>query len=345
MKDIFGKTAADIHKVFNTCNETEFDSYLIEITSDILAGGSVVIMPLKLSQRYSDISGNKEKKVKTIPLNIDLGKKVAVVTGAGGVLCGMFVETIAKAGAKVAVLDLNVEAAQAVADRIGAEGGTAKAYKADVLSKEVMGQVHEQVMKDLGPCDILINGAGGNSPRATTTKEYFEAGDIDADTVSFFDLDKAGVEFVFNLNFIGTLIPTQVFARDMLGRPDCTIINVSSMNAFRPLTKIPAYSAAKAGISNFTQWLAVHFSRVGIRVNAIAPGFFVTAQNKALLYDGDGKPTARTAKILAATPMGRFGEKEELIGTLLYLLCADASGFVNGVVIPVDGGFSAYSGV
>lgn len=279
-----------------------------------------------------------------LPFNVDLSNKVAVITGAGGVLCGMFAQAVAKTGAKVAVLDLNLDAAQAVADSINNEGGKAIAYKADVLSKEVMQQVHDKVSKDLGLCDILINGAGGNSPKATTTKEYFDAEDKDPG-VSFFDLDKSGIEFVFNLNFIGTMIPTQLFAKDMISRKECTIINISSMNAYTPLTKIPAYSAAKAAVSNFTQWLAVHFSKAGIRVNAIAPGFFSTQQNKDLLFNKDGTPTARTGKILAATPMGRFGETEELIGTLLYLLCPHASGFVNGAVIPVDGGFSAYSGV
>lgn len=280
-----------------------------------------------------------------LPFNINLKDKVAVITGAGGILCGMFAEVAAKAGAKVAVLDLNLEAAQAVADNIKKDGGIAIAYKANVLDKAIMEEVHAKVLADLGPCDILINGAGGNSPRATTTKEYYEPGDIDADIISFFDLDKEGVEFVFNLNFIGTLIPTQVFARDMLGRNDCTIINISSMNAFAPLTKIPAYSGAKAAISNFTQWLAVHFSKAGIRVNAIAPGFFVTNQNRGLLFNAAGKPTPRTEKIINATPMGHFGEKEELVGTLLYLMSPEASGFVTGIVIPVDGGFSAYSGV
>lgn len=275
----------------------------------------------------------------------DLTGKVAVVTGAGGVLCGMFAKTIAQAGAKVAVLDLNEEAAAKVAEEITAEGGIAKAYKANVLERASLEEVHAKVLAELGPCDILVNGAGGNNPRATTTKEYFEPGDIEADTISFFDLDQSGVEFVFNLNFIGTLLPTQIFAKDMVDRKGCNILNVSSMNAFTPLTKIPAYSGAKAAISNFTQWLAVHFSKTGIRVNAIAPGFFVTKQNEKLLFNEDGTPTARTAKILAATPMDRFGEAEELNGTLMYLLNNEASGFVTGVVIPVDGGFSAYSGV
>ena len=278
-------------------------------------------------------------------LNTDLTGKVAVVTGAGGVLCGAFAKTLARAGAKVALLDLNEEAAAAVAGEITAEGGVAKAYKCNVLEKETCYAVAEAVKADLGDCDILINGAGGNNPKATTDKEYFELGDIDADTKSFFDLDAAGVGFVFNLNFLGTLIPTQAFARQMVGREGCNIINISSMNAYTPLTKIPAYSGAKAAISNFTQWLAVHFSKVGIRVNAIAPGFFSTKQNAALLFNPDGTPTARTGKILAATPMGRFGESNELEGGLLFLVNNEAASFIIGVVLPIDGGFSSYSGV
>ena len=278
-------------------------------------------------------------------LNTDLTGKVAVVTGAGGVLCSAFAKTLARAGAKVALLDLNYEAANGFADEITAEGGIAKAYECNVLNKDICSAVAEQVEKDLGKCDILINGAGGNNPRATTDKEYFEIGDIDADTKSFFDLDADGVGFVFNLNFLGTLIPTQCFAKQMVGREGCNILNISSMNAFTPLTKIPAYSGAKAAISNFTQWLAVHFSKVGIRVNAIAPGFFSTKQNAKLLFNEDGTPTARTGKILAATPMGRFGEASELDGSLLFLLNNEAAGFITGVVLPVDGGFSAYSGV
>lgn len=280
-----------------------------------------------------------------LPLNIDLKDKVVVVTGAGGILCSLFAKAVAKCGAKVALLDLNLEAAQGYADEITAEGGVAKAYKANVLDKAIMEEVHAEVVKDLGTCDILINGAGGNNPRATTTNEYYIPGDIEADVVSFFDLDAAGVEFVFNLNFLGTLIPTQVFAKDMVEKEDASILNISSMNAYTPLTKIPAYSGAKAAISNFTQWLAVHFSRTNIRVNAIAPGFFVTKQNEKLLFDEAGNPTPRSEKILNSTPMGRYGRDEELLGTMLYLLSKDASSFVNGVVIPVDGGFSAYSGV
>ncbi len=280
-----------------------------------------------------------------LPINVNLSGKVAVVTGAGGVLCGMFAKALAASGAKVAVLDLNPAAAQTVVDAIIADGGVAKAYVCNVLQKDSMEEAHQAVLQDLGPCDILINGAGGNNTRASTDKDYFEIGDIDAETKSFFDLEQSGVEFVFNLNFIGTLVPTQTFAKDMIGRPGCNILNVSSMNAYTPLTRIPAYSGAKAAVSNFTQWLAVHFSKVGIRVNAIAPGFFATNQNEALLFNADGTPSERSAKILAATPMGRMGQPEELLGSLLFLLSNEAAGFITGVVIPVDGGFSAYSGV
>ena len=278
-------------------------------------------------------------------LNTDLSGKVAVVTGAGGVLCSAFSKTLARAGAKVALLDRNLESAQKFADEINAEGGTAKAYMCDVLDKDVCESVAGQVAAELGTCDVLINGAGGNNPRAQTDKEYFEAGDLDSETKSFFDLDASGVEFVFNLNFLGTLIPTQAFAKQMVGKEGCSILNISSMNAYTPLTKIPAYSGAKAAISNFTQWRAVHFSKVGIRVNAIAPGFFSTKQNAKLLWNDDGTPTARTGKILAATPMGRFGESEELEGAVLFLLNEKAASFITGVVLPIDGGFSAYSGV
>lgn len=278
-------------------------------------------------------------------LNTDLTGQVAVVTGAGGVLCSYFAKVLARAGAKVALLDINEDAAKNVAREISEEGGVAIAYPCNVLDKALCYAVADSVCKDLGPCDILINGAGGNNPRATTDKEYFEQGDLDGDTKSFFDLDAEGVGFVFNLNFLGTLIPTQAFARQMTGRQGCNIINISSMNAFTPLTKIPAYSGAKAAVSNFTQWLAVHFSKVGIRVNAIAPGFFSTKQNAKLLWNDDGTPTARTGKILAATPMGRFGESKELEGGLLFLLNNEAASFITGIVLPIDGGFSAYSGV
>ncbi len=279
-----------------------------------------------------------------LPFEIDLSGKVIVVTGAGGILCSMFAKALAKTNAKIALLDLNEEAAKANAEEIVKEGGIAKGYKCNVLDKSSLEEVKEAIKADFGTCDILINGAGGNNPKATCDDEYFNKENI-GNVKTFFDLDQAGVEFVFNLNFLGTLLPTQVFAIDMVDKEDASIINISSMNAYTPLTKIPAYSGAKAAISNFTQWLAVHFSKTNIRCNAIAPGFFVTKQNEKLLFNDDGTPTPRTTKILDATPMGRFGEAEELIGALLFLLCKDASSFVNGVVIPVDGGFSAYSGV
>ena len=278
-------------------------------------------------------------------INTDLTGKVAVVTGAGGVLCSAFAKTLARAGAKVALLDINFEAASAYANEIIAEGGIARAYSCNVLDRDICEAVAKGVLSALGACDIVINGAGGNNQKATTDKEYFEIGDIDADTKSFFDLDSDGVGFVFNLNFLGTLIPTQAFAKQMLGRDGCNILNISSMNAYTPLTKIPAYSGAKAAVTNFTQWLAVHFSHIGIRVNAIAPGFFSTKQNEKLLWNEDGTPTPRTGKILAATPMGKFGEIEDLVGATLFLLSNEGAGFITGVTIPIDGGFSSYSGV
>ena len=272
--------------------------------------------------------------------------KNIVITGAGGVLCSAFAKELAKNGNTIALLDLNEEAVCAVANEINQNGGKAFAYKANVLDKDALEKIHKQILNDMGGCDILINGAGGNSPKCTTTHEEFEKGDETAEDIStFFNLDKAGFQFVFDLNMLGTLLPTQVFAKDMIGKKGCSILNVSSMNAYRPLTKIPAYSSAKAAVSNFTQWLAVHFSKVGIRVNAIAPGFFSTKQNAKLLFNDDGTPTARTGKILAATPMGRFGESEELEGGLLFLVNNEAAGFITGVVLPIDGGFSAYSGV
>ena len=280
-----------------------------------------------------------------LPFKINLENKVCVVTGAGGVICSHLARALAQCGAKVALLDLNKDAAEVFAKEIREEGGIAYAYEANVLKKESLEKCHNEILKDLGKCDILINGAGGNNPRATTDNEYAELGDEKKGIKTFFDLDEAGVEFVFNLNFIGTLLPTQIFACDMIGRKDCSILNISSMNAYTPLTKIPAYSGAKAAISNFTQWLAVHFSHVGIRCNAIAPGFFVTKQNEKLLYNEDGTPTPRTGKILASTPMGKFGVVDDLLGATLFLVSSEASSFVTGVCIPIDGGFSSYSGV
>lgn len=277
-----------------------------------------------------------------------LNGKVAVITGGGGVLCSGFAKTLARQGVKVAVLDLNESAAQKVANEIIEEGGTAIAVGCNVLEPESMKNARDVVAEKLGTCDILLNGAGGNNPKGTTTKETLEKIDLiekDENVKTFFDLDPQGISFVFNLNFLGTLIPTQIFARDMALKDDSCIVMVTSMNAFRPLTKIPAYSAAKAAVANFTQFMAVHFAEMGIRVNAIAPGFFSTQQNKSLLWNEDGTPTARTGKILAATPMGRFGEPEELAGALLFLCDKEYSGFVTGTTIAVDGGFNAYSGV
>ncbi len=282
-----------------------------------------------------------------LPFKIDLNDKVAVVTGGGGVLCAELAAALAANGAKIAVLDLNAEAAEQVAAKLRDEGATAIGVGADVLERSSLEAAAERVVKGLGPCDLLLNGAGGNHPKGTTTKDWFEPTDLsDKSLITFFDLDPKGIEFVFNLNFLGTLLPTQVFAQQMIGRTGCSIINVSSMNAFRPLTRIPAYSGAKAAVSNFTQWLAVHFSKAGIRINALAPGFFLTAQNQRLLVDeATGEFTPRARKIIEHTPMGRFGESRDLIGALLWLACEEGSGFVNGVVVPIDGGFSAYSGV
>ena len=281
-------------------------------------------------------------------LHENLKNRVAVVTGGGGILCGAFAKTLAKQGVKVAVLDLNEEAAKKCADEINADGGTALAVGCNVLDLASMEAARKTVNEKLGTCDILLNGAGGNNPKGTTTKDTLEKIDLvqkNENIKTFFDLDPEGISFVFNLNFLGTLIPTQVFAKDMVEKENTCIVMITSMNAFRPLTRIPAYSAAKAAVKNFTEWMAVHFAPMGIRVNAIAPGFFSTKQNAALLWNEDGSPTERTGKILAATPMNRFGEPEELDGTLLFLVDEAYSGFITGVNIPVDGGFNAYSGV
>lgn len=283
-----------------------------------------------------------------LPFKIDLSDKVAVVTGGGGVLCSEFAKALGASGAKVAVCDLRYDAAAKVASEITKSGGTALAVEVDVLDKASLERAQKLIHEKLGRVDILLNGAGGNNPKGSTSKDRLELSDLHEesdDVKTFFDLDPKGVGFVFDLNFLGTLLPTQVFAREMAETEDAVIINVSSMNSFRPLTRIPAYSGAKAAVSNFTMWLAVHFANVGIRVNAIAPGFFLTDQNRTLLTNSDGTLTERSEKILAHTPMGRFGEPSDLIGTLLWLVDSNSSGFVNGAVIPVDGGFAAYSGV
>ena len=278
-----------------------------------------------------------------LPLKHDFTDKVVVITGAGGVLCGDMARAYARAGAKVAALDLNEEAVRKLADEMKAEGFVCQGYKANVLEPEALEEVHQAVLKDLGPCDILVNGAGGNNPRATTDNEYQHEAKEGQKT--FFDLDPSGVDFVFKLNFQGTLLPTQAFAKDMVAKKHGVILNISSMNAYIPLTKIPAYSGAKAAISNFTQWLATHFAGSGIRCNAIAPGFLVTNQNRALLFNADGTPTARTAKILNGTPTHRFVDSEELLGATFFLCDDKAASAITGVVLPVDAGFAAYSGV
>ncbi|MDR7870579.1 MAG: SDR family oxidoreductase [Tissierellaceae bacterium] len=283
-----------------------------------------------------------------LPFKVDLSNKVAVVTGGAGVLCSYWVDALAECGAKVAILGRNLDSAQKKADEVISNGGIAIGVEANVLDKESLKKAHSIIIDKLGKCDILINGAGGNNPKGTTTKEYLFPEDLNdkkEDVVTFFDLDEKAIKLLFDINFLGTFLSSQEFAKDMVGRNGCTIINVSSMNAYTPLTKIPAYSGAKAAVSNFTQWLAVHMSKVGVRVNAVAPGFYVTKQNEALLKNPDGSFTDRSKKILSSTPMDRFGEPEELIGTILFLVSEEASSFVNGIVIPVDGGFSAYSGV
>ena len=281
-----------------------------------------------------------------LPMKPDLSGRVAVVTGGAGVLCSEFCRALAACGARVAVLGHTPEKVEALAEELRAAGGEALALCADVTDREGLEKAREKLLEAWGPCSILVNGAGGNRPDATADDEFFSPESLaDPSRKSFFDLTEPAFRQVFSLNILGTVLPTQVFALDMARKGGGCIVNVSSMNAFTPLTKIPAYSAAKAGVSNFTEWLAVHFAGAGIRVNAIAPGFFSTAQNAKLLWNEDGTPTPRTGKILAATPMGRFGRPEELIGALLFL-CDDAcSGFVTGVVLPVDGGFRAYSGV
>lgn len=291
-----------------------------------------------------DYGRRKEVSIMKLPCKTSFKGKIVVITGAAGVLCSMFAEAFAKAGAKVAMLDINEKAVKLKAEEIVEKGGCARGYECNVLDKKSIQSAHERIIHELGECHILVNGAGGNNPKATTDYEYFHPED-QGNAKTFFDLDQEGVEFVFHLNYMGSLLPTQVFAKDMIGKQGCSVINISSMNAFTPLTKIPAYSGAKAAISNYTQWLAVHFSKVGIRCNAIAPGFFVTKQNEKLLFNDDGTPTERTNKIISSTPMERFGKPEELIGTMFYLCDEKLSSFVNGVVIPVDGGFSAYSGV
>jgi NAD(P)-dependent dehydrogenase (short-subunit alcohol dehydrogenase family) len=274
----------------------------------------------------------------------DLQGRVVVITGAGGELCGEMSIALGSLGAKIALLDLDFEKAGKKAEQIVKDGGSAFAFQCDVLDKEDLKRVCLEIVEKLGEPDILINGAGGNHPSASTDKEYFEPGDLEASEVtSFFDIPLIGFNKVFDLNFIGTVLPTQVFGESMAKKRKGVILNISSMNYYTPLTKIPAYAAAKAAISNLTQWLAVHFARAGIRVNAIAPGFLMTEQLKFLHLDQEtGEYTPRAKKVISHTPMQRYGEPEELIGTVIWLL-SDASKFVTGTTVPIDGGFSSYS--
>lgn len=280
-----------------------------------------------------------------LPNNTDLTDKVAIVTGGTGVLGSVWVEALAEAGAKVAIIGREKARLEDQVKSLEAAGKKVLGIQADVLDKASLKKAHEEILEGLGKCDILVNGAGGNHPKGTSVREYMEEEDLTRDDLNFFNLDEEGIRFVFDLNFLGTFLACQEFVQDMVGREGCSVINISSMNAFSPLTKIPAYSAAKASVSNFTQWLAVHLSKVGVRVNAMAPGFFLTQQNEKLLLNEDGSFTERSNKIINNTPMERFGKPEELVGTLLFLANDKASGFINGVVIPIDGGFSAYSGV
>ncbi len=283
----------------------------------------------------------------SVPFRIELKNQVAVVTGGAGVLCSAMAAAMAECGAKVAILSRTADRAKKVAGQITAAGGVAEGFACNVLDKASLEKAHSEIKAVLGPVDILINGAGGNHPKGTTSKEHLSREDLAGKEgiTTFYDLTVEGIEAVLNLNLLGTILPTQVFSKEMVQRGRGNIINISSMSGLRPLTKIPAYSAAKAGVSNFTQWLAVHFSKVGVRVNAIAPGFFLTEQNRGLLTQSDGSLTARGNTITAHTPQGHFGKPEDLIGALFWLLNDQASGFVTGQVIAVDGGFSAFSGV
>jgi len=273
----------------------------------------------------------------------DLSGKVVAITGGGGELCGAMADALGAMGVKVAVLDISLEKAETRAQAVIRSGGSALAFACDVLDSVQLRDCCEAISALWGAPDFLINGAGGNDPRGSTSVEFEEPAGEGATAQSFFDLDPAGFRNVFDLNFMGTFLATQAFSRGMVAKGKGSIVNISSMGAFMPLTKVAAYSAAKAAVSNFTRWLAVHFSHAGVRVNALAPGFFMTEQLRFLHIDPKtGELLPRARQVIAHTPMGRYGQPEDLIGALVYLL-SDASGFVTGVVVPVDGGFSSYS--
>ena len=301
---------------------------------------------IRSAKRWPDTDEERTgMMMKDLPLNVDFTGRVAVVTGAGGILCSCMARALAKAGAKVALLDLNEEAVLKIAEEIRADGCEAIGVKCNVLDEESIRQAHEQVLGSFGKTNILLNGAGGNNPRATTTSEVFSKDQL-GNEVTFYDLTKEGFQFVFDINFTGAFLVTKEFTQDMTDGGENTVLNIASVNTWLPLTKIPAYAAAKEALGNFTKWMAMYFSGVGIRVNAIAPGFLSTYQTKPLWYEKDGvTPTERLSKIIEGTPMKRLGEPEELFGAVLFLLDSKAAGFITGAVLPVDGGYTAYSGV
>lgn len=283
-----------------------------------------------------------ERRDKMIPIHEQLKGRVAVVTGGSGVLCSEMCRELSRHGVSVAILNRTAEKGETVAEEIRSQGGNAIAFAADVLDRGSLVKARDEIISQFGQVDILINGAGGNHPDAITANETYGE---EVEGKNFFDLDESGFSQVFASNFTGTFLASQVFGEKLLEQDSPTIINISSMSSYSPMTKVPAYSAAKSAINNFTMWMAVHFAETGLRVNSISPGFFLTKQNRNLLLNEDGSLTSRSNKIITHTPMKRFGKPEDLLGTLLWLVDESSSGFVTGITVPVDGGFMAYSGV